>query len=99
MIQFGFRNDQSYFGFDDVSVLPVAVPAFQSVVRTGSALSLGWSAQPGMRYQVQYATRLIPPDWANLGSVISATNDVMAISDPVAPGGDPMRLYRVLLLP
>jgi hypothetical protein len=99
MIQFGFRNDQSYFGFDDVSVQPVAMPAFQSVVRASSALSLGWSTQPGLRYQLQYATRLIPPDWTNLGNVISATSDVITFSDPILPGGDAMRMYRVLLLP
>jgi hypothetical protein len=99
VIQFGFRNDQSYFGFDDVSVLPVATPAFQSVVRAGSALRFAWSAQPGLSYQVQYATQLTPPDWTNLGNAITATNDVIMLSDPMAPGGNTMRLYRVLLVP
>ncbi len=99
VIQFGFRNDQSYFGFDDVSVVPVAMPAFQSVVRTGSSLSFVWNAQPGLTYEVQYATRLIPPDWTNLGNALTATNRLLMLSDPMGPGRDAMRLYRVLLVP
>jgi hypothetical protein len=99
VIQFGFRNDQSYFGFDDVSVVPMPTPAFQSVAKAGSALRFGWNTQPGLTYQVQYATQLNPPDWTNLGNAITATNGLLMLSDPMVPGGDAMRLYRVLLMP
>ncbi|SPE52590.1 putative Sedolisin [Verrucomicrobia bacterium] len=99
VIQFGFRNDQSYFGFDDVSVLPVPTPSFQSVTKAANALRFSWSAQVGRNYQVQYATHLAPADWTNLGGAVTATNATMMVSDPIGPGGNVMRFYRVLLLP
>jgi hypothetical protein len=99
VIQFGFRNDQSYFGFDDVSVVPVAMPAFQGAAASNNAFTLSWTAQPGFAYQVQYATQLSPANWTNLGSTFIATNASTTFSDPMSPGGDTMRFYRVLLMP
>jgi hypothetical protein len=99
VIQFGFRNDQSYFGFDDVSVLPVQTPAFQSMVQADNALNFYWNTQAGMTYQVQYATQLSPPNWTNLGSALVATNDTLMLADPLVPGGDAMRFYRIRLTP
>jgi hypothetical protein len=99
LIQFGFRNDQSYFGFDDVSLLPVQTPAFQSMVQAENALNFSWNTQAGMTYQVQYATQLSPPNWTNLGSALIATNDTLMLADPMAPGRDAMRFYRIRLSP
>ncbi|SPE51429.1 putative Tripeptidyl-peptidase I [Verrucomicrobia bacterium] len=99
VIQFGFRDDPSYLGFDDVSVTAVAPPAFQSVSRAGNAFLFSWSALPGLTYQVQYATKLKPSNWTNLGGTITATNSSVQLSDPIAPGGNSMRFYRVFLVP
>ncbi|SPE57224.1 hypothetical protein SBV1_270023 [Verrucomicrobia bacterium] len=99
VIQLGFRDDASYLGLDDVSVVPAPVPAFQAVGKSGNLIMLSWSAQAGLSYQLQYATDLGSPDWTNLGSGITATNTTITLSDPILPGGNDRRFYRVILLP
>jgi hypothetical protein len=97
VLQFGFRNDWSYFGLDDISLTPVAAPVIQTVTRTNNAIAFTWSTVPGLRYQVQYATKLTQPNWINLGSAITAANTTLSTSDVI--GLKTQRFYRVVLMP
>jgi hypothetical protein len=97
VLEFSFINDSSFFGLDDISVLPVTAPSFQSVSSSAGAVLLSWGAQTGLVYQVQYRTNLMQTDWINLGSPVTATNNAATLSDPI--GANPQRFYRILLLP
>jgi hypothetical protein len=90
-----FRNDPDAFGFDDVSVTPVATPAFSSVAVSNGAIVFHWNATPGFVYQLQYTTNLAAPLWINAGGLITATNAVATTTDPQHT--DPQRFYRLEL--
>ncbi len=97
-MRFKFRNDPDFFGLDDISVTPIATPAFQSVKRTNSTITVTWSATSGIMYQVQYTTNLINPNWINLGSAVSAVGSTVSATDTLLTG-PARRFYRVELLP
>ncbi|HEV2435088.1 MAG TPA: protease pro-enzyme activation domain-containing protein [Verrucomicrobiae bacterium] len=97
VLQFGFRNDQFFFGLDDVSVTPLPEPVFQSVTRTTNNIELTWSTVPGMVYQVQYTANLHPTTWSNLDGTITATGNTLSTSYPI--GTATRRFYRAVLLP
>jgi uncharacterized repeat protein (TIGR03803 family) len=63
--------------------------------RTNGNYEFSWSAIPGQHYGLQYSTN--STNWANLGSPITATNGTMTTTDIAPP--DPMRLYRLTLMP
>jgi hypothetical protein len=96
-LAFGARNDSDYFGLDDVSVTPVPAPVFQSAAPAGGSIALTWGAVTGASYQLQYTTSLNPINWINLGTPITASNGVIAISDDQPT--DPQRFYRAVLVP
>jgi hypothetical protein len=97
VMQFGFQNDPSYFGFDDVSVILPVAPTIQSATRTNGNLLIAWSSIPGLVYRVQYKTNLVQTNWIDLGSTITAAGTTSTLSDPIGP--DPRRFYHVVLLP
>ena len=97
VLTFGFRNDPSYFGLDDIAVYPIAPPQFQTVTLTNGTISFSWSAQAGQLYQVQYTTNLAQISWANLGGVLSTTNSSITATDATAASAQ--RFYRIELLP
>jgi hypothetical protein len=97
VIEFGFRDDPSYLGFDDVSVTPVATPSFQSIAKSSTNLNFSWSSQSGFVYQVQYSTNLAAANWLNLGNPVTASNNTASVSSPIGP--DKQRFYRVVVLP
>ncbi len=99
VIQFGFRNDPNYLGFDDVTVTPVAAPTFSSAGRSGNNLNLGWVTQSNLIYQVQYTTNLAPANWINLGGTITATGTSLTVTDTNAVSTQPRRFYRLQMLP
>jgi len=72
-------------------------PVFQVVTRMGNAVTMTWSASASRAYQLQYKTNLNQFAWADLGSVITATNSAASASDAVNP--DRQRFYRVVMLP
>jgi uncharacterized repeat protein (TIGR01451 family) len=72
-------------------------PVFQSLVITGNALTLIWTAVPGQLYQMQYKTNLNQVTWINLGSTNLANSSTLSVSDTVRP--DPQRFYRIEVLP
>jgi len=97
VLQFGFRNDPSFFALDDVTVTPVTAPTFLSVAQTNGVLTCVWNAMTGLAYQLQHKTDFLAADWVNAGDPLTATGSVVVISLPLGP--DPQRFYRVVLLP
>jgi hypothetical protein len=96
-LQFGARNDDDYFGLDNVSVLAVMPPNIQSAAAVNGTLQLAFSAVPGAEYRLQYTTNLAQGEWSDLGNIITATTNPMPDSGTIGP--DPQRFYRVVLLP
>ena len=96
ILQFGFRDDQTWLGLDDVSVQLVPVPLFQPVTETNGTLNFTWNALTGLVYQVQYKTNLLQTNWINLGNAITATNVTATATNLI--GSDPQRFYRLQLL-
>jgi hypothetical protein len=99
VLTFGFRDDPSYFGLDDITVYPIglAPPQIETARLTDGTLSFNWSAIVGQPYQMQYATNLAQGNWTTTGGVIIATNTTMSISESV--GADSQLFYRIVLLP
>lgn len=97
VLQFGFRDDFSYLGLDDVSIMPVPVPSVQIAATTSSTIGFTWNAMTGLVYQVQYKTNLAQTGWINLGGAIPGTNSTLTTSDAI--GTDPQRFYRLSILP
>jgi hypothetical protein len=97
VLQFGFRNDPKYFGFDNVFVSPIPAPVLQSISRTNNLVNLSWSALPGYLYDLQYATNLSQTNWTSLRGVQFPTNFPMMGTDTNPP--EPRRFYRVRLYP
>jgi hypothetical protein len=95
VIQFGFMDDSTWLGLDDVSVTPIPTPAFQNTVMSKGTVNLTWSATTGLSYQLQYTTNL-NGNWINLGGPIT-TNGTATATDITPP--DSQRFYRLLLLP
>jgi hypothetical protein len=96
VLQFGARDQPNYLGLDDVSVLPIVPPQFQSVSRVSGTFNCQWAALAGLSYQVQYKTNLAQSTWANLGNPITATNSQASFSDS---SSDQRRFYRILISP
>ena len=98
VLTFGYRNDLSYLGLDDVSLQAIPLPSLQNVGVTNHIVSLTWSALSGQGYQLQYKTSLSPVGgWSNIGSPITAAAATVTTTDPNPP--DPRRFYRVQLIP
>ncbi len=99
VLTFGFRDDPSYFGLDDITVYPIglAPPQIQAVKLIGGTINISWSAALGENFQVQYTTNLTQATWTPLGDAIVATNSSMTISEPI--GADSQQYYRLLLQP
>ena len=97
-LQLGFQNDPSYFGLDDVSVTPLAVPAFKSAARSVGNFQLSWSTTTGLVYQVQYKTNILQGNWVNLGSAVTATTGTLTLVDTNALKF-PQRFYRLQMSP
>jgi len=95
VVQFGFRNDPEYFGFDDAFVVPIPVPTIQSFSLTNTLVNLSWNAVPGYLYDLQYTTNLI--NWNSLHGVQFPTNFPMMGTDTNPP--DSKRFYRVQFFP
>jgi hypothetical protein len=94
VIELGYRNTQTWFGLDDVTLQPVAVPSLAVASDNAGMVVLTWPSTPGLAYQVQFSTN--PPSWFNLGVPIPASGSA-SFSDPIGP--DPSHFYRLLLLP
>ena len=99
VLAFGFRDDPSFLGFDDVTVSTPPPPSFLSLTRTGTNITFTWSCVPTLVYQVQSSTNLATTNWSNLGGTITATSFVMTTTDTNAAIASPRRFYRLRQLP
>jgi len=96
-VQFGLRNDPSYLGLDDVSLLQVFPPRLQAPVMSGPDFTVTLSTVPGVNYQLQYTTSLNPATWVNVGAASPAPGNTLTLTDPAPP--DAQRFYRVAIVP
>lgn len=94
VLQFGFENDNYYFGLDDISVQPAPAPSFRTVSATNNLIRFTWNSLAGLAYQVQSLTNLAGAGWLNLGNSVTATNYTTAASFSI--GTDSRHFYRVL---
>lgn len=95
VLKIGFRNDPSYLGLDDISVLPLK-PVLQNVTQTGTAITFGWSALPGYLYQIESTTNLAQANWAPVDNSIIASNYIMTTSETIITNTP--QFYRVVLM-
>ena len=93
------QNPTSYFGLDDVSVIPVPTPGVQIVQMPGGALQVSWATTPGVSYQVQYTTNLAAGVWAPLGTSFVATNNTSVLLDTNSAGLSPQGFYKLVQAP
>jgi hypothetical protein len=95
VLQFGFRDDDSHLGLDEISVTPG--PALAMSINPNETVALSWASMAGQNYQVQYTTNLLQTNWINLGSTLTATNQTMLATE--AASTNLQRFYRVVLSP
>jgi hypothetical protein len=74
--------------------LPPVTPAFTA---SNGVCQFTWSAVSNLTYQLQVSTNLTAPNWQDLGSPVTATNNTVSASDAV--GADGQRFYRVRSVP
>jgi hypothetical protein len=96
-LKFGFRDDPSYLGLDEVYVSAIASPVFQSVIKTNKNVNLSWNAVPGYLYGVEYNTNLLNTNWILLHSGSFPQALPMTATDTNPPDAD--RFYRILMTP
>ena len=97
VLQFASQNDPGVFALDDVSVVPIPLPSFQSIRQSSGAVNFTWTTLAGLPYQIQYKTNLTSANWINLGSPTNATSGTMSASDGI--GSALRRFYRIALVP
>ncbi|MGO9587881.1 MAG: protease pro-enzyme activation domain-containing protein [Limisphaerales bacterium] len=97
ILQFGARNDNYYFGLDDISVWPVPNPSFRSISKViTNSVALTWNSLTSIAYRVEYSTNLIKTNWTPLvtntatGFTLTTTNSI---------GTNSYRFYRIRQLP
>jgi hypothetical protein len=97
-LSFGATN-YAYFGLDDVSVTPIAVPvpSFEAPTIVSGAIQLSWNSVSGVSYQMQYTSTLSPADWVNIGSSITATASSTTVFETLGTGSG--GFYRVMISP
>ena len=93
LVQFGFRDDPSYLGLDDVVVEPI--PRLRALTRTNESVVFTWNSQPGLVYQVQCTSNLGSTNWVNLGEPATATDVTTTTIDVLT---NSQQFYRIILL-
>ena len=74
------------------STLP---PAIETVTKGNGQIDLTWSAVAGRSYQVQTTTNLSLGNWAPLGAALTATNNILTVTDSLSQTGQ--KFYRLSL--
>ena len=97
LLDFGFRNDPSYFGFDDVSVVPLAPPQPRLAVGgylAGGVFEVYVYGQVGQTLTLQASTNLV--NWVPLSST-TLTNSAAFVGVDSTAGNYKRRFYRVVV--
>lgn len=97
LLEFGLRQDPGAFAMDDITLRPVSAPTFQAVAGNTNAITLTLNTVPDLTYQVQFTTDLTSGAWINLGPSLTATSDVLIVTDTLPT--DPQRFYRIAVSP
>lgn len=97
-LQFAAENDPNYFGFDDVTVVPVPQVIFTSFQAGTNGFQFTWPSQTNLNYLVQYTTDLTQGVWQDLASIVASSN-VSSFVDTNGPAQSAQGFYRLLLLP
>ncbi|SPE53115.1 hypothetical protein SBV1_1640001 [Verrucomicrobia bacterium] len=95
VLEFGFRKDPGYFGFDDVSVgaLPVSILRLVAMgLATNGGFKLGVYGEVGQTYTLQGSTNLV--NWTSLAT-FTCTNVPTYVVDSTAKNYR-RRFYRLL---
>lgn len=77
-------------GYNLVSAVPA--PKVVSTSKSGNTVTVTWTSQPNLNYQLQYKTNVTQVGWLNLGSAITATGSTASASDTISAT---QRYYRV----
>ena len=80
-----------------VSLTVVVPPTIQISNQTNGRFTFVWNAASNQTYQLQSATNLFAPNWQDLGSAVTATNNSVSTVD--TNGAASQRFYRVRLWP
>ena len=95
VVEFGLRDDPYFLGLDDVTLVAVPAPNFQSISQSSGLLHFSWRSLAGLSYQVQYRTDLNQPNWINLGVPVKANDSSTSATDTTTAA--PARYYRIVL--
>jgi hypothetical protein len=93
-LEFGFRNDPSYFGLDDISVNAISAPLLllsSAGFNTNGEFQLSINGQIGQAYTLQASTNLM--SWVNILN-FTYTNPPMYVVDPQVNNYS-CRFYRI----
>jgi hypothetical protein len=77
-------------GYNLLSAIPQ--PKIIGEVKNGNSVTLTWTSQSGLSYQLQYKTNITQVGWLNLGSPIAANTATTSASDTISAT---QRYYRV----
>ncbi len=89
----------TFNGEQDIYFIRVEQPIFATISLTATAISVSWNAVIGKTYRLQYKDSVAAP-WP-IGTnqlCLVATNVMMTVNDPTAPGAS-QRYYRVVKQP
>ncbi len=77
----------------DVGLRPILL----APARTNGVFSFKWNGLAGRMYQVQYKTNVSLGTWTNSGAAFTAAGTPIVVTN--GTGTDPMRFYRVMVVP
>jgi len=97
-LTFAAENDYNYFGFDDVSVLPMPPVTLSSCCVSTNGFQMTWPSVGGLNYQVQYSTNLVEGNWQSF-DLITATTNVTTFIDTNSPNDVGQCFYRLVFVP
>jgi hypothetical protein len=97
-LEFAAENDTSYFGLDDVTVIPVPPVTFAGYCPVTNGCQFTWISLAGLNYQVQFATDLALGDWVDAGDLTAVTN-TLSFVDTNFFGTTAQGFYRLVLEP
>ena len=97
VLQFGARNDNYYFGLDDVNAWPLPLPNIRGLSKVSNQnFSFTWNSLTNVTYEVEYSTNLASTNWFIVSTNI-ATGPTLSVTNSTSL--NPRAFYRILQLP